>query len=86
MPKIEISAYLLALIALVPAILMFLIHKGIVNKLKNNFLDIEKDNLALNANILDLEKQIVDIKKDEFLSKEGAGIVRMGDKQNTKIV
>jgi hypothetical protein len=86
MPLIEISVYILALIGVLPAIIMFLIHKGITNKLQNNFLDIEKENLSLNATILDLEKQIVDSKSSALETKENAGIVRMTEKKSTKIV
>jgi cell division protein FtsB len=85
MPSLEISPLVLGLLSIIPAIIMFLVQKMILKKQHEQFLNLEKENLNLNAEVLDLEKEINELKKQLAENQPSAGIVRMDEKQKTKI-
>jgi cell division protein FtsL len=85
MPSLEISPVILVLVSIVPAIIVFLAQKLILKKQHEQFLDLEKENLGLNSEVLDLEKEINELKKQIVENQHSAGIVRMEEKQKTKI-
>jgi YbbR domain-containing protein len=84
-PIIEINPYLVIIISLLPALLLYLAVVLRRNNNADNIKKIENENVNLNATILDLEKEIVGLhKKIQDLSPT-ADIIRMDDKQKTKI-
>jgi hypothetical protein len=81
---IELNPMLLFCIAIIPTIFLFLIFKFREKKHQEHFKALEKDTLHLNSNILDLEGEIVVLKKELENYKHSAGIVRMEEKPKAK--
>ncbi len=79
MIKIEITPILLIVIAILPAIIVFLYHKLKVKQYQSQFKHIEQDNLRLSANVLDLEKEVVQYRSQILDSKNTTSIVRMDE-------
>ncbi len=86
MPTIEINPIVISVLFLIPLVFAFLIHKSVVNKMKRHFLSLENENLRIHATVLDYEKEIVELNNALAEKNHHAGIVRMDEKQKTKVI
>ncbi len=82
---IEINPYLLIVVSLLPALLVYLAVLLRRNNGVDSLKQIENENVNLNGTILDLEKEIVELRKKIVELSPTADIIRMDDKQKTKI-
>jgi predicted nuclease with TOPRIM domain len=84
-PIIEINPYIIIIISLLPAILVYAAMILRRNNKEDNLKKVETENAHLNATILDLETEIVALRRKIEEISPTADIIRMDDKQKTKI-
>jgi hypothetical protein len=79
MPTIELNVLVIALAAIVPAVLAYLIQVSRIRSLKGKILDQEYEMVKTHTYVLELEKENVELRKDSK-SQNTAGVISINDK------